>query len=111
MRGGLIVQYSVRQRFGSQFLVGVITILLVPFFSGCGGNDGPPFGQVMGKVTLDGQPIQAGMVMFIPDSASGTVGPASQAQIGSDGQYELMGPGAARGQWWGLTASRSQGPK
>jgi hypothetical protein len=65
----------------------------------------------MGKVTLDGQPIQAGMVMFIPDSASGTVGPASQAQIGSDGQYELMGPGGRKGAVVGTHRITVSGPE
>ena len=88
-----------------------IAILLVSSFSGCGGDEGPQFGQVTGKVTLDGQPVPAGMVMFIPDLASGTTGPASQAQIGSDGQYELAGPGGREGAIVGTHIVTVAGPE
>ena len=88
---------SVCKRFRGQLLVLAIAILLASSFSGCGGDEGPQFGQVTGKVTLDGQPVPAGMVMFIPDLASGTTGPASQAQIGSDGQYVFEGPAGRQG--------------
>lgn len=111
MRRKKIVRGSICTRSLVQFLVCGLAILTAPSFSGCGGKEGPSFGQVTGKVTLDGQPVQAGIVMFIPDLASGTTGPASQAQISSEGQYELAGPGGRKGALVGTHLVTVAGPE
>jgi hypothetical protein len=50
---------------------------------GCGGSAGP----LSGTVTLDGQPIQDGSILLVPDGPSGTAtGDAIQA-----GRYSLAG--------------------
>ena len=41
--------------------------LAVPVFgliAGC--SEGPPFGQVRGQVTMDGKPVQDGLIRFVP---------------------------------------------
>jgi hypothetical protein len=72
--------------------------------SGCGGaSDGPPVVtvyEVKGKVLLkDGTPLSGGHVYFVP--VNGTMAP--EAEIGSDGSFELVtgrsGPGAPPGDY------------
>jgi hypothetical protein len=41
--------------------------------------------------------VDAGTISFMPDPESGTRGPMSQADIGSDGSYELIAPGNRKG--------------
>lgn len=65
--------------------------LLIPVaLSGCGKDDGPTYASVKGKVTLDGQPVQSGTVLFLPQA--GTEGGASSGTINRDGTFELVGP-------------------
>ena len=54
--------------------------------AGCG----PATMQVSGKVTLDGQPVQAGIISFAP--AEGTVPPVT-ANIADGAYYVVMEPG------------------
>jgi len=54
--------------------------------AGCG-SSGPPRYHVSGKVTYGGQPVAAGSVMFVPDTAQGNTGPAVSVAIKS-GQYD-----------------------
>jgi hypothetical protein len=77
------------------WLIWVLLLLSGAAAGGCG-SGGPPHGTVTGTVSLDGQPVPGGMIMFIPDAASGTSGPAAQAQIGSDGRFELAGSGGRK---------------
>lgn len=56
----------------------VMTCLLL---SGCGG-DGIPRAAVQGTVTYDGEPVESGVIMFIPE----TVAPVA-LKI-TDGQYD-----------------------
>lgn len=56
---------------------------------GCGG-DGTH--RVSGKVTFKGQPVPAGRVTFIPDSAKGNQGPTGYADI-TDGAYDTGAKG------------------
>src|SRR5262245_6043145 len=58
----------------------VVVALLLP---GCGdGNRG----QVFGTVALDGQPVENGVITFLP--TAGTTGPSTSVTI-KDGRYEI----------------------
>jgi hypothetical protein len=52
------------------FLVPLCAVVLLSFVSGCGSGapteDGPPRIPVSGKVSLDGTPIDGGMITFVP---------------------------------------------
>ena len=52
---------------------------------GCGG--GPPQAQVNGTVTLDGKPLDTGVIHFYPQSDAG--GPSASADV-KDGRYQLQ---------------------
>ena len=71
--------------------------------SGCGGvDDGVPRVQVIGVVTVDGEPLEKGMVSFFPDeSAAGAQ--SATGHIQPDGSYTLgtfeREDGAAPGQY------------
>ncbi len=63
--------------------------------------------KVRGKVTLNGQPLRAGTVVFAPDEEHGVHGPLSYAVLDQDGGFELKtddGPGAVRG-WHRVTVA------
>lgn len=66
--------------------------------AGCGGRrPGPPLVPVTGRVTLDGQPMQPGIVTFFDAELQGT-----SAMIGPDGRYRVVcdrGPGLAAGEY------------
>jgi hypothetical protein len=93
--GGIhaVPSYYLRPFSFAAMFVAVPTLCLA--LLGCGGG-GPPSGTVKGTVTLDGQPVPAGTVMFIPDQSAGMSGPAAQGQLGSDGTFELQGPAGRR---------------
>jgi hypothetical protein len=65
---------------------------------GCGGETGPTMAPVTGKVTLDGEVVPAGSVVFYPEN---TEMPVSSALIQPDGTFELAagesGTGAVLG--------------
>jgi hypothetical protein len=48
---------------------------------------GPEFGEVRGKVTLDGQPLPEVEVVFLPDPERGTLGPKSSCYTDDQGRY------------------------
>ena len=64
---------------------------------GCGKGDGVAFAPVEGRVTLDGQPLEAGEIRFQPDASQGNKGPLSAAVLGAGGSFKLRGPGARGG--------------
>jgi len=64
---------------------------------GCGKGDGVAFAPVEGRVTLDGQPLEAGEIRFQPDTSQGNKGPLSAAVLGAGGSFKLRGPGARVG--------------
>jgi hypothetical protein len=64
----------------------VLPALALAIVSGCGGDDGPARVAVRGSVSLDNQPLAAGVIRFIPTGESS--GPAAMAVI-KDGVYEL----------------------
>lgn len=69
------------------------TLFCSCFLTGCGGSDGPELLQVTGKVTLDGQPVQSGVVTFLPDNSRQTSGPMATGLILEDGTYTVLSPG------------------
>ena len=61
--------------------------LICGLLLGCGGiDDAPPRYDVMGTVLFKGEPIPAGEIQFIPDSAKGAKGPAGNAVV-TDGRF------------------------
>lgn len=66
--------------------IGVFCILLFTVgLVGCGGNPA----TVKGKVTLDGNPVTAGQITFVPDSSKGSEGPQLIGTIDESGEYAL----------------------
>ena len=64
---------------------------------GCGRGDGVAFAPVEGRVTLDGQPLEAGEIRFQPDTSQGNKAPLSAAVLGAGGSFKLRGPGTRVG--------------
>ena len=72
--------------------------LLVVCAAGCGGGEkGPEFVIVHGKITVDGAPLKGLMVGFSPDLSKKTRGPMSAGQTDAAGEYKLAGPGGRAG--------------
>jgi hypothetical protein len=67
----------------SSFCAGMCATAIF-FVSGCARKSGPERAAVAGEVTFDGQPIENGLIAFIPDGA--TKGPTAGAAI-KDGKY------------------------
>ena len=62
--------------------------LLVGLLHGCGSEDsGPERFVLSGKVTQDGQPVAAGEVVLMPDTAKGNKGPGAVGTI-TDGTWK-----------------------
>ncbi len=70
--------------YGKMARLGGICVLLATCF-GCG-NKGLRRAAVAGHVTLDGQPIEEGVIQFLP--VNGTVGPETGGII-AKGQYDI----------------------
>jgi hypothetical protein len=79
-------------------LAALMAVLLVVFgvSAGCGTHE--KVAQLKGKVTFKGQPVPAGWISFMPDSAKGNQGSVVVAQI-KDGVYDtaLSGAGVVPG--------------
>ena len=70
-----------------QWTVLVMLWATLPLLGGCGGSgDGVSRGAVKGKVTLDGEPLQEGRIMFEP--TGGNQGPVAGGSI-EGGAYEI----------------------
>lgn len=75
-------------------------------FSGCGSQSPVPLAKASGKVTLKGQPVTAGRILFRPirpaGSKSAIVGKIARAAIDENGEFTLtsysQGDGAAVGE-------------
>lgn len=65
----------------------LLTIVLLPALPGCGSSDGPPLGEVTGRVTLDGKPLSGAVLTFIAQSAKGS---PSYGGTDEQGRYTLM---------------------
>ena len=61
-------------------------VLVALAMVGCGG-EGPTAYPVQGRVTLDGTPVDRGLVRFVPTGKAAPVGGEIKA-----GRYELMAP-------------------
>ena len=59
--------------------------------AGCG-DDGPPVGEVFGRVTYRGQPVTEGTVEFFSD----VIPYAADAQLEKDGSYRIDAPREGR---------------
>jgi hypothetical protein len=67
--------------------------------AGCGGGDTQERHRVSGRITLAGQPVNHGEVLFTPDAAKGNSGAQGIAAI-TNGRYDTEGsraPGVASG--------------
>jgi hypothetical protein len=89
-QGVLAVRLSHRQAgFASLFLAGVCFALVS---AGCGDPYGVgPTVPVVGKVTVDGQPVKAGTISFRPDKSKGNTSVHEPyGEIDSEGNYKLF---------------------
>ena len=81
------------QRFGfftircGRCAVSVSAILCLVIFSGCGGD--PNLGDVSGKITLNGEPLEGAYVTFTPTKSDG-IGTSTYAKTAGDGTYRMM---------------------
>jgi predicted small lipoprotein YifL len=73
---------SQHRRWGAS----VAALALALASAGCGRNEGPLRIPVEGAISIDSQPLQSGVIRFIP--TGGTEGPAAAAMI-EDGVYAL----------------------
>ena len=64
---------------GRAITLSSLGLLLVASILGCGATTGPERAIVSGSVTYDGQPVEDGMIRFVP--AEGTKAPVSGAVI------------------------------
>jgi hypothetical protein len=64
----------------------LIALVFTTTLLGCGGAPALPRGAVQGQVTVAGQPLAAGRILFIP--LAPTVGPTVSAQV-INGRYTL----------------------
>src|SRR5215471_4627100 len=64
-----------------------LALVLLP--AGCGPGNGLTMGRVSGVVTYNGQPVEFGEVLFVPDSEKGNSGVPSMGRIGEDGRYTM----------------------
>lgn len=65
----------------------LLTILCTFSLAGCGGGKRLP---VSGAVTLDGKPLNDGVVTFSPNSAKGNTAQVTCTGVVKDGHYELQ---------------------
>jgi hypothetical protein len=83
---GAMMEWSLTKAIIKRNMNRFSCVLLLLFLStGCGGS-GPELGNVMGRVTLDGQPLHSARLNFQPD---GNRSP-STGYTDSDGRYELL---------------------
>ncbi|MHC2068709.1 carboxypeptidase-like regulatory domain-containing protein [Bremerella sp. T1] len=78
----------------SRFGFGFVLILLAASVAiGCGTSNMPDIGQVHGKVTLNGEPVEGAMVSFEPVEGGRT----GWAMTDANGEYALKYSGNAKG--------------
>jgi len=81
--------------FGKRGCRYILATVLLTVVMGCS-DDGPERVEVRGNVTLDGQPLSRGAIVFVP--MEGTCGPKSAAAI-TDGEFRFekeIGPPVGR---------------
>jgi len=67
-------------------LCAALLLVLPAGLTGCSGSAGPTLAAVKGEVTLDGQPLAQGRILFEP--APGNTGPVAGASI-INGRYDI----------------------
>ena len=89
MNRGLCTQYFVLsteyRRFGRAVGNAITLLSITAAAAGCG-NSGPTRAPIRGKVTVAGQPLAAGRILFTPISPN--QGPATSAVV-TAGEYEI----------------------
>lgn len=78
------------------FTTSLVVVILIGMAS-CGPGNGLNLARVRGVVTLDGEPIKNGTVMFEPDESKGTTGPQAIGTILGDGSFVLSSQSAGDG--------------
>lgn len=73
-----------------------IAALLIGLAS-CGPGNGLNLARVRGTVTLEGEPLKNGTVMFEPDESKGTTGPQAVGTIMPDGTFIMSSQSAGDG--------------
>jgi len=76
-----------------QVFLSIVLFVLVASLLGCGGGNTefvPPLVPVKGMITVDGAPVTAGHVSFVPLVTPTKPTAASSGKIGSDGTYEIF---------------------
>ena len=80
--------------FGATPLKHVAMATVAMWCVGCGGSD---WGKVTGIVTVDGQPVGPGTLVFEPSDESRVNDPSSLGYFDDSGRYELVSVGKKRG--------------
>lgn len=65
--------------------ISIVLCLVAGTIAGCGRGDRLPTGHVTGKVTIDGNPLPSGSLLFVPIGG----GPTSQGKIEADGSFKM----------------------
>jgi hypothetical protein len=80
------MSHTSHEDFPMRFRFGLAAGLTLVAMAGCGGSgDGLPRQEVIGKVTLDGQPIENGMITFDPIDGS----PHAASAVIQNGEYRI----------------------
>jgi hypothetical protein len=87
-------------------LRGAVALAVGLLVAGCG-SETTELAPVRGKVYFKGEPLHAGLIVFVPDSSRGGGGRLACSQIQPDGGYVLRTgekPGAVEG-WYRITVA------
>ena len=76
------------------FLGGLLLFCSLVITTGCGDKN---WGYVIGTVTVDGQPVGPGSIMFEPENPVSVTTPSAIAHFREDGKYQLMSAGNKKG--------------
>lgn len=69
-----------------------LVLLSLLLIAACSRNDGPARYHLSGTVTLNGKPVPAGSVSFVPDTKKGNSGPGGSAPI-KNGRFDTREEG------------------
>jgi len=74
---------SIKRAATAALCAAIMTVVVIP--AGCSRPEPPALGDVEGRVTLDGRPLPAALVLFTPAGRGRT----SQGVTDGDGRYRL----------------------